>query len=470
VRLDGGPVSLVTEVPAPATFYGAAWGPNDEIYYATGIGAVHRVAATGGVAERIVIRDSAVRVYSVQPLPEGRAVLVTLSQGWNGGQIGTLDLTSGRVRQLGAGYAPRYVDGYLIYGNVTGELYRQPFDVGRREPTGAAERIAGGLQFAAGTVPAYDVSRGGTLVYRAGFPSTPEIGRMTLVDRTGRELQAFPARNPWTPRFSPDDGRIAYGANAPGHSLSDLWVTDLTAGTTQRVTTDGKDRDNNDPDWSPDGRSLVYSAVGAGAVKDVFVRSVDDATVRRLTRSSGVEWPSDWSPDGGALLFTSVTLAGEIDIWTQPAHGGEPHPYLATPAAEQAARLSPDGRWVAYTSNETGRDQVYVQSYPAAGQKTLVSSGGGVHPIRHRGGRELYYWQEDQLIAATLDVRAAGEPLAVRGRTPLFRAPYVQNSHANYDVSRDGSRFIVVTGPGRANRLVVALQAVNDGVAAHGGR
>jgi WD40 repeat protein len=369
------------------------------------------------------------------------------------------------VRQLGAGFTPRYAEGYLTYGTAKGELYRQPFDVGRLQLTGAAERLAGGVQWAAGAVPAYDVSRSGALVYRVGFPSTPEIGRMTMVDRTGRELQAFPARSPWTPRFSPDGRRIVYGANAPGHSLSDLWVTDLAAGTTQRVTTDGAERDNNDPDWSPDGRSLVYSAVGEGAPKDMFVRALDRAAARRISRRSGTEWPSDWSPDGAAVLFTSGTLTGEIDIWTQPADGGEPHPYLATPAAELAARVSPDGRWVAYTSNETGRDEVYVQSYPAAGQKTLVSSRGGAHPIWHRNGRELYYWHEDQLIAATLDTAGAGEPLVVAGRTPLFRAPYVQGSHANYDVSPDGSRFVVVTGPGRANRLVVALHAVNaDGV------
>ena len=470
VRLEGGQVSLVTEVPAPATFHGAAWGANDEIYYATGTSAVYRVAATGGAADRIAVRDSAVRVYSVQPLPGGDAVLVTLSQGWNSGQLGTLDLASGRVRQLGAGYAPRHTAGYLSYGTAAGELYRQPFDVDRLQLTGEAERLAGGVQFAHSAVPAYDVSRNGTLVYRLGFPATPEMGRMTLVDRTGRELQAFPARSPWTPRYSPDGNRIVYGANAPGHSLSDLWVTDLAAGTTERVTTDGKDRDNNDPDWSPDGRSLVYSAVGEGAPKDMFVRALDRATTRRITRRSGTEWPSDWSPDGAAMLFTGGTLTGDFDIWTQPADGGQPHPYLATAATEQAARVSPDGRWVAYTSNETGRDEVYVQSFPTAGQKTLISSRGGVHPMWRRDGRELYYWQEDQLIAATIGAGAAGEPPVVRGRTPLFRAAYVQNAHPNYDVSSDGSRFVVVTGPARANRLVVALQALNAGVAGKGGR
>jgi hypothetical protein len=118
---------------------------------------------------------------------------------------------------------------------------------------------------------------------------------------------------------------------------------------------------------------------------------------------------------------------------------------------------------VAYTSNETGRFEVYVQSYPTPGRKTLVSASGGVHPVWRRDGRELYYWREDQLIAASLGPGGAGEPPVVRGHTPLFRAPYVESAHPNYDVSPDGMRFVVVTGRVRPNRLVVALHAVAAG-------
>ena len=115
---------------------------------------------------------------------------------------------------------------------------------------------------------------------------------------------------------------------------------------------------------------------------------------------------------------------------------------------------------MAYTSDETGRREVYVQSYPTPGRKTLVSARGGVHPVWRGDGRELYYWQGDQLIAARLDATEASAPPAVRGRTPLFRAPYAQSVSANYDASSDGSRFVIVTGGEHTFRLVVTLDAL----------
>jgi Tol biopolymer transport system component len=281
-------------------------------------------------------------------------------------------------------------------------------------------------------------------------------------------VQALAARAPWTPRFSPDGRRLAYGAYAPGQGLSDIWVTDLADGTTQRVTAD--DADNNDPHWSPDGRSILYAALREGTGKDLFVHALDGGAARRLTSRPITEWPSDWSPDGGELLVTGVTNEDDRDIWIQPADGGAARPWLATPAQEYAARVSPNGRWVAYTSNETGRDEVYVQSFPTPGRKTLVSPRGGAHPVWRRDGRELYYWQDDQLVAVDVDPRGPGGALVVRGRTPLFRAPYMLSEHPNYDASPDGTRFVVVTGRVRANRLVVALHALDAGAAGRAGR
>jgi hypothetical protein len=112
-------------------------------------------------------------------------------------------------------------------------------------------------------------------------------------------------------------------------------------------------------------------------------------------------------------------------------------------------------------SDETGHDEVYVQSYPTPGHKVLVSNGGGAGPVWGHGDRELYYWQADQLVAVTLAAGGAGAPLEVRGRTLLFRAPYLGGGHANYDVSPDGTRFVLVTGNTRATRLVVVVNALN---------
>jgi hypothetical protein len=114
---------------------------------------------------------------------------------------------------------------------------------------------------------------------------------------------------------------------------------------------------------------------------------------------------------------------------------------------------------VAYQSDETGRYEVYVQSYPTTGRKTLISSGGGVNPVWRRDGRTLYYWKVDQLLAARVDSGGPDGSLLVRSRTPLFRAPYVESTLPMYDVSPDGARFAIVMGEAQVSRLVVAQDA-----------
>jgi dipeptidyl aminopeptidase/acylaminoacyl peptidase len=354
--------------------------------------------------------------------------------------------------------APRYAAGSLVYADIQGQLFRQRFDLERLTPIGAPQEIAGPVQLDdGGSTAAFDVSRSGAIAYRV---SSLGDTRLSLLDRAGRELRSSKGRGLWAPRFSPDGRRVAYGAFAPGNNYADVWIRDLAAGTTQRFTTDGND--NNDAQWSPDGRSIVYSA-GAPDGKDLFVQSLDGGPARLLTRRPGTKWPSDWSRDGRAVLFTNEGA----DLWVQPADGGAPHPYLVTPSQDWGGRLSPDGHWVAYMSDETGQVEVYLQAYPTPGRKTLVSVGGGSEPVWRADGRELYYWTGDQLVAARLEVRAAGAPPVVVERTPLFRAAYQHGPHPNYDVSSDGTRFILVTTGESSGRLVVGLNLLEPGGTRH---
>jgi Tol biopolymer transport system component len=463
VRLDGGAAVVVAEVPPPAWFSGGSWGPGDTIYYAVpSHKALYRVPAAGGAATRVAVADTSMFMYDPHVLPGGQAVLLTTVEWTSAGRITVLDLASGRLRRFGLGSAPRYAGGHIIYASVgaDGALYRQPFDVERRAPTGDPEQIASGLAYLMDGVP-FDVSPGGALVYRVGgSAASPDYFKLALTDSAGRELRRIEARLPWSPRFSPDGRRVVYGALAPGRDAQDLWITDLGAGT-QRLTTDGNN--NNDAQWSPDGKRIAYSA-DAPLGTDVFVQALDGSPPRALTRRAGFQFPSDWLRDGSAVLFIDVPItgaqAGNQDIWVQPMDGSAARPYVATPAHERGARASPDGRWVAYHSDETGRDEVYVQSYPTPGRKTLVSAAGGVHPAWRGDSRMLYYWQGEQLVAARVEPGGAGEPLVVRDRTPLFRAPYPGGVIAMYDVSPDGRRFILAVGHERANRLVVALDAL----------
>jgi len=266
---------------------------------------------------------------------------------------------------------------------------------------------------------------------------------LAVVNRAGQLVRAIPANRPWTPRFSPDGHRVAYGAFGAGRESSDLWVTDLDAGTTRRLT-DG-DADANDPQWSADGASIAYSASAPGG-KDVMLSLLGGAAPRVLASRPGTQFPSDWLRDGSALLVTEE--AGDShDILVQPSDGSPAVAYAATAANETAARFSPDGRWVAYTSDASGRPEVYLDSYPRHGQRVLVSSGGGVHPVWRGDGRELYYWRDGALVAVQLGV-ATGNLSPVRvSQTVLFRAKYDVGLSTMYDVSPDGQRFVVVQQP-----------------------
>jgi serine/threonine protein kinase len=274
-------------------------------------------------------------------------------------------------------------------------------------------------------------------------PSTTTGGlTLSIVNRKGHEQRAIPANRPWTPRFSPDGRRLAYGAIGDGRGSSDIWVTDLDKGTTLRLTDD--DADSNDPQWSADGSTVAYSAEAPGG-KDLLMRRLDGGAARDLARRAGMQFASDWLRDGSALLVTDDAGGQAHDIMVQPADGTPARPYVATRAEETAARISPDGQWVAYMSNVSGQPEVYLDSYANPGRPSRVSSGnGGMDPVWRGDGRELYFWENGSLVAAELGDTWGKAPASVQSRTVLFRAPYHGAWNTMYDVSPDGKRFAIV--------------------------
>jgi tRNA A-37 threonylcarbamoyl transferase component Bud32 len=272
-------------------------------------------------------------------------------------------------------------------------------------------------------------------------PARGQEMSLTVIDRSGRTLLTIDANRPWTPRFSPDGRQVAYGAFGSGRRTSDLWVTDLDARTTRRLTDD--ESDSNDPQWSPEGGTIVYSA-SAPDGKDLLVRRVGAGDPSILATRAGTQFASDWLRNGSALLVTEETPSNQHDILVQPADGSPPWPYAATSADETAARVSPDGRWVAYTSDESGRPEVYLDSYPRPGRRVTVTSNGGAHPVWRGDGRELYYWNEDRLVVVGVDVVRGETAPAVGAPIVLFRARYYIGPNTMYDVSPDGERFVIV--------------------------
>jgi serine/threonine-protein kinase len=263
---------------------------------------------------------------------------------------------------------------------------------------------------------------------------------LSVVDRNGQQVQAIRAERPWTPRFSPDGRLVVYGAFGQGRSTSDLWITDLDAGVTKRLTHD--DVDANDPQWNPKGTGIAYSASAPGG-KDVELIPLKGGNPRELAVRDGNQFPSDWLHDGSALLVTEEAGANGYDVLVQPADGSPAHPYVATPASETAARISPDGRWIAYTSDASGKAEVYLDAYPTPRRRVLVSSGGGVHPVWRGDGRELYYWHDGRLIAVEIGEAKGDVPPAIGAHTLLFKAHYPGGINTMYDVSPDGQRFVI---------------------------
>ena len=275
-------------------------------------------------------------------------------------------------------------------------------------------------------------------------PSQSGDMALTVVDRAGRAQRKIPANRPWTPRISPDGRHVAYGAFGAGRSTSDLWVTDLETGATRRLTDD--ESDSNDPQWSAEGGTVAYSATALGG-KDLLTRSVGGGEPSVLATRDGTQFASDWVRDGSALLVTEEAGNNKRDILVQPADGSAPWPYAATDADETAARVSPDGRWVAYTSDESGRVEVYLDSYPRPGRRIAVSWNGGAHPVWRGDGRELYYWNDGALMAVQLGAAVGDGTPAVGARSVLFKAPYYVGPNTMYDVSPDGKRFVLIEQP-----------------------
>lgn len=264
---------------------------------------------------------------------------------------------------------------------------------------------------------------------------------LVLVDRSGHPERRIGATRPWTPRFSPDGRHLAYGAFGSGRTSSDIWVTDLDAGTTRRVTDD--DKDSNDPQWSADGKALAYSVSAPGG-KDIATHVLADGAIRLLPAQPGSQFTTDWVHDGSALIVTDDGRGNAHDILIQPVDGSAPWPYLSTPADELAARVSPDAHWIAYMSNVSGRPEVYLDSYPRAGNRVAVSRGGGADPVWRADGRELYYWRNGRLIAVELGAPLGTAPPAIGRESVLFDAPYQGGLNTMYDVAPDGRRFAIV--------------------------
>ena len=404
---------------------------------------LYRVSANGGEPEMLAtVNVDEEESWYGRPdfLPDGKHILFSIRLGTSY-QTALLSLETGERKVLleNARQARYLSTGHLVYEQSgTGNLMVVPFDLAALEVTGDSVPVVQGVrQGPVGDVD-YAISDNGTLVY---VPSTSTGGlnrTLVWVDREGLATPLIEDRQGYRrPRLSPDGQRVAVEVQLVANS--DIWIYDIGRGTRMRLTVEGI---NQSPVWTPDGTRVTFSS-DRDDPQNLYWKPADGSGQAELLlnmNSLNSLIPTSWSPDGESLAFYDTS--GARDIWALPREG-DASPFLATAFNERSPMFSPDGRWLAYVSNESGRDEVYVQPYPGPGGKWPISTEGGTEPRWSADGRELFYRLGDKMMV----VEVQSEPAFTSGRPQLvFEGPYLTDLYAtsNYDISPDGQRFLMI--------------------------
>ncbi len=447
VSLIGGTPITICEASSGAS--NGSWAEDTIVF--SSAGSLYRVSAAGGTPETLSAPDTEkgeIGYRNPEILPGGQALLFTIFTP-AGSQIALLSLETGEQKVLLAGRQAHYAPtGHLVYAlSDTGTLMAAPFDLATLEVTGDSVPLLQEIrQVTPGQVD-YSFSTNGTLVYVPGGESEGGPSRLVGVTREGAvEPMRAPPHQYRAPRLSSDGGRVAVTITNPS---TDIWVYYIARNTLTRLTFEGI---NQQPQWTPDGKRVTWRSERERVLGNLFWKLADGTgAVERLTTSEFRQNPGSWSPDGQFLAFHQQPSVGPSptnrDIWILPLEGErKPQSILQTQFNELAPVFSPDGRWLAYVSDESGRNEIYVRSFPKVEEgKWQISTDGGVEPRWVANGRELFYRNEngDQMMAVNITTEPTFRPGTPR---LLFEGVYTrsQGGSAFYDVTPDGQRFVMV--------------------------
>jgi len=341
---------------------------------------------------------------------------------------------------------------YLVYAR-DGALFGQRMDPNRGALIGAPFSITDRVRYFYATgIARFGVSQNGAVA----FHSHADAERLAWIDRTGRDVATLGAGLFLNLRISPDGQRVAFSRAQAGVGTFDVWIAEIARGNEQRLTSAPTSEVN--PVWHPDGTTLFYS--GGPALPRIIRKSLSSGQETELLAGRSLQYADDVTPDGKRLLATE--RGQNFDLWTIPLDRPQDRaPLVQTPFSEAQARLSPDGRFFAFASNESGRNEIYVSSFPLRGLKTPVSNGGGTVPRWSRDGRELFFLSADRRLMAvpvrTTPALAVGVPAA------LFSLPG-RRVWKDYDLSLDGTRFLAIVTDvlGDEQPMTVVLNAFSE--------
>jgi Tol biopolymer transport system component len=441
IDIAGGPPQFLAN--APGAVGPGAWNADGTILFGpTSTSPLLRIAASGGEATAVTRLDSPHQSNHRSPqfLPDGRYFLFYAvgQEQASGIYLGSLD--GGEPKRLMASSAPgQFLKPDLLVFLQQGALVARRLDIARGALTGDAVTLAVPVPNRA--IRDFSVSVAGQVAYRPGGSGRREL---TWFDRTGRAVGvADPdANNLDFPDLSPDGGRMA--ASRTVRSNRDVWLMDVVRGGFTRLTFDAA-RDYP-PVWSPDGMWIAFSSDRTGTFNLYLKSSSGAGTEKLLLETPNVKTPQDWSKDGRFLLYYEVDPTTARNLWALEMTGTErkPRVVVSTRYDTTMAQFSPDGRWLAYQTNESGRFEIVVQSFPEASGKWQVSSNGGIAPRWRADGKELYFVAPDRKLMA-VPVIPSGSTFEAGTPVMLFPTGIVTNSiigKHQYAVSRDG-RFLI---------------------------
>jgi serine/threonine-protein kinase len=471
VSVSGGAAVVLCDAPAGR---GGWWAEDGTIVFvpnSTAGTAVFRVSASGGTPAPMTTRAQTEIHRWPQSLNGGRAVLFTESTSagaFDNANIVIQTLAEGTRKVVHrGGYFARYLpSGHLLFVSG-GTVFAAAFDLDRQEMTGPPVPVLEGVEASTGTgAVQLAVSASGTLVYLAGSERGLEVP-VTWMDRSGRTTPLRGTPSDWSnPAFSPDGNRLAFDMVVAG-GTPDVWIYEWARDTATKLTFDpGVDAK---PVWTPDGRRIVFAANRGITSSNLFWQRADGAgEAQRLTEDSNTQVPGSWHPSGKFLAFSEQNPKTNWDIHILPVEGdeasgwkfGKPTVFLNGPSAEQEPMFSPDGRWLAYFSDESRQQQIYVRPFPGPGGLQQISNNGGQLPSWSRTRSELFFREPGTQQIMVASYTTAGD--SFRADKPRVWAPgrsLPRPRMRSYALHPDGERVAIAaaTDPrmaGAQNKVV----------------
>jgi eukaryotic-like serine/threonine-protein kinase len=465
INLTGGAVQPLADAPLGR---GGTWSPEDVIVFAPSTyDPLMRVAASGGMVTSVTRLAAGQGSHRFpQFLPDGRRFLFLTALGrpeTHAIYVGSLD--GGEPKLVTpAETAAAYIEpGYLLMV-LQGVLTAYPFDAARAMLMGDPIVVAQGVGTDDGSFSsAFSVSKSGVLAHRANAGSKRQL---VWTDRTGKlagRIGSVDDNAPANPELAPNGQRVAVTRVAQGNN--DVWLIDLARGVPNRFTFDLAV--DSGPIWSPDGNQVVFRSSRKGAY-DLFMKPASGtADEQPLLVTSLGKAPLDWSRDGRFLLYSTSDPKTSTDLWALPL-AGERKPFAVVQSSfdEIEGQFSPDGRLLAYASNESGRYEIYIRTFPETSGKWQVSTGGGAQPRWRKDGRELFYVSPDaHLMGAPM--RFASNALEVGTPVALFPARLATGGNvvptgfiarAQYAVASDGRFLMNITADEAGTSPITIVQ------------